>query len=105
MALADLDLGSLERADLIRHYRANSSYDLTGDVESARIFIAVARCLLSTPIKRSSFGSRGEEVELAPEIMQAAIAKAESWYAAHSQSLTQSLPRAYRSDPYWREEL
>lgn len=102
MNLADINL-SLSREQLLAVYGENVSYDATGDLASCQRFIAAARCLLATPVRRSAAGGRGgEEVEIEPRIVLEQLQRAERWAAARTGPAIDRLPRVYAPDPYWR---
>ena len=88
-------------AELLAIFREHADYDLVGSVERARTFIHAGRMLLAPAVRRSSQGSRGEEIELEPEVLERQIEKATIWLRARN--AIASPPRELGIDPCWRE--
>lgn len=92
------------RAELVRAYREYSDYDQVAGTERAAKFIQAARQLLLITPKRSASQLRGDEIEMAPEVMQLELTKADAWYRARggANASQNQLPRQFQPDCGWR---
>jgi len=102
MPLSDVN-SQTTRADVIRAYRDNLDYDLEQSLDKAKQFIKAGRWLLQTPLTKVSGGDGGEEVELNPEIVQAALNQAEQWYHASYARLSGGANRRYADMTNFKE--
>ena len=64
----------------LEQYQANAGYDIEGSVAKCKLFIVAARALVTQP-KRLKTG-RNAELEHDPARIEAALIKAERWYAS-----------------------
>jgi len=92
----------LTYAQLVGIYQDYSDYDLVESVARGRVFVQAGRMILARPIRRSAQAGRGEEVELAPEIMEKQIETAVAWLATRRAANLEPLAQL-GVDPCWRE--
>lgn len=91
----------LTYAELTAIFQDHADYDLVESTARARTFIQAGRMLLAWAMKRTSQAGRGEEVELAPEVVERLVYAAISWL--RSRNLASEEPRSLGVAADWRD--
>lgn len=92
---------SLTYAELTAIFQDHADYDLVDSVARARVFIQAGRMILAWGMKRTSQAGRGEEVELAPEVVERLVSAAISWLRCRN--LASEEPRSLGVAADWRD--
>lgn len=101
--MADPELSSaMSYGAILKVFQDYSDYDLELSPTRARIFIKAGRMLLALAIRRSGQATRGEEVELEPEIVERQVKAGIAWLAAYNEFAAG--PRQVIPSPNWRDE-
>lgn len=91
----------LTYAELTAIFQDHADYDLVDSVSRARTYIQAGRMILAWGMKRTSQAGRGEEVELAPDVVERLVAAAVSWLRARG--LASDEPRSLGIASDWRD--
>ena len=88
-------------ADVKAAYYDNAAYDVDGSMQEAQTFLAACRQLLVRLAKRAATGSRAEEVEIDPGVLERQMNECKRWIFAQNTHAAGAQTRVFtRGEPF-----